>query len=284
LDKSPQFEWRAFIFVPMLKKKIRQWFGIILIIYITSGIALYFFQDLILFHPVPLKSDYKYEFAEPHHEFNISVNEESNLNVIQFQATDSITKGAVLYLHGNKKNISWYVKYVPYFTRHGYEVWMMDYPGFGKSTGTFNEETLYAWALQLYKLANAHFSADSIIIYGKSMGTGIAAQLASKVYCKRLILETPYYDYPSVAKHYFPFYPVNRMLHYKIPTFRYLQNVKAATTIFHGTEDGLIPYSNAKRLQRFLKKEDEFITIKNGRHNDLYKFNETVLKLDSLLK
>ena len=253
-------------------------------IYITIGIALYFFQDLILFHPIPLKRDYKYNFTEPYREFNISVNEESNLNVIQFPATDPITKGAVIYLHGNKKNISWYTKYAPYFTKQGYEVWMIDYPGFGKSTGKFNEQTLYAWALQLYKLVNAHFSADSIIIYGKSMGTGIAAQLASKVNCKRLMLESPYYDYPSVAKHYLPIYPVNWMLHYKIPTFRYLQNVKAPVTIFHGTEDGLIPYGNAKRLQPFLKKEDEFITIKNGSHNDLYNFKETIEKLDSLLK
>ena len=258
--------------------------GIILVIYITIGIAFYFFQDLILFHPVSLKRDYKYDFTVPYKEFNIPVNEESNLNVIQFPATHSITKGAVVYLHGNKKNISWYTKYTPYFTRQGYEVWMIDYPGFGKSTGKFNEQTLYAWALQLYKLVNTHFSADSIIIYGKSMGTGIAAQLASKVNCKRLILESPYYDYPSVAKHYLPIYPVNWMLHYKIPTFRYLQNVKAPVTIFHGTQDGLIPYSNAKRLQPFLKKEDEFILIKNGSHNDLYKFKETVEKLDSLLK
>lgn len=116
------------------------------------------------------------------------------------------------------------------------------------------------------------------------MGTGIAAQLASKVNCKRLILESPYYDYPSVAKYYLPIYPVNWMLHYKIPTFRYLQNVKAPVTIFHGTQDGLIPYSNAKRLQPFLKKEDEFITVKNGSHNDLYNFKETIEKLDSLLK
>jgi hypothetical protein len=137
--------------------------------------------------------------------------------------------------------------------------------------------------MQLYRLANTRFTPENIIIYGKSMGTGIAAQLASKVNCKRLILETPYYDFPSVIKHYLPFYPVDRMLHYKIPTFLYLQNVSAPITIFHGTSDGVITYSNAKRLIPFLKKEDEFITIKGGSHNDLYTFKETIRKLDSLL-
>jgi len=267
----------------MSRKKIWRWVRILIAIYILGGVVLYFFQDAILFHPVQLKREQEYAFSEPHKEINIPVNKESNLNIIQFLSSDTITKGVVLYFHGNRKNISWYAKYTPYFTKHGYEVWLIDYPGFGKSTGKFTEQNLYAWALQLYKLAHAHFSPDSIIIYGKSMGTGIAAQLASKVNCKRLILETPYYDFPSVIKHYFPFYPVDRMLHYKIPTFHYLQNVKAPVTIFQGTRDGVITYRNAERLKPFLKKGDEFITIKHGSHNDLYQFKETIQKLDYLL-
>ncbi|HEV8284503.1 MAG TPA: alpha/beta fold hydrolase [Chitinophagaceae bacterium] len=267
----------------MIGKKIWKWCKIIFIIYIIGGIALYFFQDAILFHPVRLKRDHHYNFPKPHKDINIPIYKESNLNIIQFSSNDTVTKGVILYFHGNKKNISWYAKYPPYFTRHGYEVWLIDYPGFGKSTGKFTEKILYEWAMQLYRLANTRFTPENIIIYGKSMGTGIAAQLASKVNCKRLILETPYYDFPSVIKHYLPFYPVDRMLHYKIPTFLYLQNVSAPITIFHGTSDGVITYSNAKRLIPFLKKEDEFITIKGGSHNDLYTFKETIRKLDSLL-
>src|SRR6266498_4374910 len=157
----------------MITKKIWKWVRIIFVIYILGGVVLYFFQDAILFHPVQLKREQEYDFPQPHKEINIPVNKESNLNIIQFQSSDTITKGVVLYFHGNRKNISWYAKYTPYFTKNGYEVWLIDYPGFGKSTGKFTEQTLYDWALQLYKLANAHFSADSIIIYGKSMGTGI---------------------------------------------------------------------------------------------------------------
>jgi pimeloyl-ACP methyl ester carboxylesterase len=161
---------------------------------------------------------------------------------------------------------------------------MIDYPGFGKSTGKFTEQNLYEWAGQLYRFANSKFSADNIIIYGKSMGTGIATHLASLQPCKRLILETPYYDYPSVIRHYLPIYPVDWMIHYKIPTWRYIQNVKAPVTIFHGTEDKIITYSNAEGLKQFLKAGDEFVSIKDGEHNDLFKFRETIDKLDSLLK
>jgi alpha-beta hydrolase superfamily lysophospholipase len=267
----------------MKNNKIWKWLKILAVIYILGGIALYFLQDLILFHPITLKKDHKYEFSEKHKDINIPISQNSNLNIVQFLSTDTSTKGVVLYFHGNKKNISWYAQYPPYFTKHGFEVWMIDYPGFGKSTGKFTEQNLYDWSDYLYQFALSKISADSIIIYGKSMGTGIAAHLASVQPCKKLILETPYYDFPSVIKHYLPFYPANWMIHYKIPTHQYIQNVKAPVTIFHGTDDNVIRYSNAEKLKPFLKPVDEFITIKDGKHNNLFKFKKTIEKLDSIL-
>ena len=265
-------------------RKIWKWFRILAVIYIIAGVALYFLQDYILFHPVSLKKDQAYNFPEKHKEVNIPISESSNLNIVQFLSTDTVTKGAVLYFHGNKKNISWYSKYAPIFTQYGYEVWMIDYPGFGKSTGKFTEQNLYEWAGHIYRFALTRFGADKIIIYGKSMGTGIATQLASIQPCKSLILETPYFNYPSVIKHYLPIYPVDRMIHYKIPTYQYIQQVKSPITIFQGTDDKIITYSNAARLKQFLKRGDEFITIEDGEHNDLFKFKQTIEKLDSLLK
>lgn len=265
-------------------KNILKWLKIILLIYVLGGIALYFLQDAILFRPISLKSTYKYDFPEKHEDINIPINKKSNLNIIRFLSTDTITKGVVLYFHGNKKNISWYAKYPPYFTRHGYEVWMIDYPGYGKSTGRFTEENLYNWADYLYKYANSKFSSDSIIIYGKSMGTGIATQLASIQPSKRLILETPYYDFPSILKNYLFFYPIDWMIKIKMPTHRYLLHTHVPVTIFQGTNDKIVTYGNAERLKSVLKPGDEFVTIEGGSHNDLFKYKETLHKLDSLLK
>ena len=273
--------------LPVMKinyKKVWKWFKVLAIVYVLSGVALYFLQDYVLFHPVSLKKDHNYDFPEKHKDINIPITENSNLNIVQFFSTDTVTKGVVLYFHGNKKNISWYAKYSPYFTKYGYEVWLIDYPGFGKSTGKLTEQTLYDWANYMYNFARTRFSADSIIVYGKSMGTGIATHLASLHPCKKLILETPYYDYPSVIKHYLPIYPIEWMIHYKIPTRDYLEKVIAPITIFQGTDDRLVTYNNAKRLKPFLKAVDEFVTIEGGSHNDLYNFKETIEKLDSLLK
>lgn len=264
-------------------KKVRKWLIVLLVIYIAGGALLYFFQEKLLFHPQKLSPDHAYNFPVPFIEINLPVSEDKNLNIVQFTVPDSLCKGVVLYFHGNRKNIGRYAPFASYFTKHHYAVWMMDYPGFGKSTGKRTEPVMHADALELYKMARARFAADSIILYGKSFGTGIAAKLASVRSCKRLILETPYYDLPSVIRQYAPVYPVSRMLRYELPTHEYLQRVTVPVTIFQGTRDRTITYGNAERLIPFLQKDDEFITITGGRHNDLYQFRETVQKLDSLL-
>ena len=268
----------------MKRRSVIRILKITLLVYLLGGAALYLLQDAVLFHPVALHRDHRYEIPGPHRDISIPINEKDTLNLIDFPTTETTRRGIVLYFHGNKKNISWYLKYIPPFTRNGYEVLMIDYPGFGKSTGKLTERKLYDWALQTYRIANKRFAADSIIIYGKSMGTGIAAQLASVRDCKRLILETPYYDFPSVVRHYLPIYPVRWLLKYQLPTHRYLQNVRAPVTLFHGTADRVVTYRNARRLEQLFKPGDELITVKGGSHNNLFEYPEIIRKLDSLLQ
>ncbi len=264
-------------------KKIFKWIKIVLLVYFAVGIALYYLQDYILFQPVFLAKNKKYIFNSLYREINIPYDNETNLNIIQFATKATVVKGVVLYFHGNKKNIGWYAKDAPNFTLKGYEVWMIDYPGYGKSTGKFTERRLYDYALQLYRLARTRYQPGNIIIYGKSLGTGIAAQLAAVRDCKRLILETPYYSIQSLVKHYLPMYPVGNMLHYHLPTYDYLPLVTAPVTIFHGTNDQVIPYSDAERLQPLMKLDDEFVTVQKGSHNDLNNFSIFHSKLDSVL-
>lgn len=268
----------------LFSKKMLRWLKIVFIVYILIGIALYFLQDKILFHPEPLPPDYKFSFDNPFNQIDLPVNEEKNLSIVQFTVPDSICKGVVLYFHGNRKNINRYAPFASNFTRHGYEVWMMDYPGFGKSTGKRTEQIIYSDALILYKMARAGFKPDSIIIYGKSMGTGVASQLASIRDCKSLILETPYYSIDALAKHYFPIYPVMPMTKYAFPTYRYFEKISAPICMFHGSKDEVIPYMQAKRLMNLKKSNVELITIEKGKHNNLNNFPSFHSNLDELLR
>lgn len=265
------------------KQKIIRWGRIITFLYGAAGIPLYYLQEKLLFHPTALPSDYQYKFDAPFEEVNISLNATDNLNLVRFFPKDAAPKGVVLYFHGNRGNINRYAKYAINFTKHGYEVWITDYPGYGKTTGKFTEENVYMQAREIYKLANTKFDNDSIIVYGKSLGSGIASWLASKKPCKLLILETPYYSMPDLISTYAPIYPVKTLSHFKFPTGEYLKDICVPVVIFHGSDDWVIPYSCAEKLKKVLKPGDEFITIEKGSHNDLNDFPLFHEKLNSVL-
>jgi len=267
-----------------MKKKILRWTKIFVLFYCIVGIALYYLQDYFLFHPTVLPRNYQYHFNVPFSEVEIPFNKTDTLNMVKFTPVDSMRKGVVIYFHGNRENINRFAKFSTNFTKLGYEVWMADYPGYGKSVGNRTEKILYQQSIQLYKMASSKYAKDSIVIYGKSFGTGIAAYLAAEYDCKQLILETPYYSIPDLLGAYTLIYPIQRMSKYKIPTYQYLEDIKVPITIFHGTDDWVIPYSCAEKLKEVLKTTDQFVTIEKGSHNDLNDFPLYHQKLDSLLK
>lgn len=258
-------------------------FKVAIILYAFTGIALFFLQDLFLFHPVILARNYTYNFTVPFKETAIPFNKTDTINLVKFYPASSVSKGVVLYFHGNKGNINRYAKFAENFTKHGYEVWMPDYPGYGKSVGERSEKIFYKQAELIYTLAFADFRSNNIVIYGKSLGTGIAAYLASVKHCSQLLLETPYYSIPELMAVYAPIYPTKIMAKYNLPIYQYLQKIKVPISIFHGTNDGVIPYRCAARLQSVLKPTDLFVTIENGTHNNLNDFPLFHQKLDSLL-
>ncbi len=268
----------------MNRKKLFRWLKVFIIVYCGIGIALYYLQDYFLFHPVVIERNIPYKFDIPFEEVDLAFNETDTINFVKFFPTDTVRKGVVLYFHGNRENIGRYAKYVRNFTKHGYEVWMEDYPGYGKSIGKRSEKILYQQAEQLYKLAQTKYQSDSIVIYGKSLGTGIAAYLAAVKDCRRLILETPYYSIPAVFNSYAFIYPTTRMSIYKIPINEYLPEIKKPITIFHGTNDWVIHYSSTEKLKSLLKPSDQFITIDSGTHHNLFTFPLYQRVLDSLLE
>ncbi len=270
-----------FNFERMRWKILKKVFSTLAIIYVAGGLAMYFLQELFMFHPKSLPKDYVFHFDQAFTEINLATADNRNLNIVEFHAAKP--KGIVLYFHGNRQNIERYAKYAPYFTRNNYVVWMVDYPGYGKSTGQRSEQAMYSDALLLYERALRQTRAEYIIIYGKSLGTGVAAFLASKKQCKKLILETPYYSMKALAHHYFPIYPTDKLTRYCFPTNEYLKTVHAPVSIFHGTADEIIPFQHSQKL----KKENpgiELIPVVKGKHNNLYNFPLVTQKLDALLQ
>lgn len=249
--------------------------------------ALFFaYQQNLLFSPKALPANHSYKFAGEQR-FTVQpivFDAETQIELVKFLPADSTVKsrGVVLFFHGNKDNVEHYSRYAPYFTRHGYEVWMPDYPGYGKSTGELTENILYEIAEQVYKMARVNFDAGQTVIYGKSLGTGIAAQLAATQPSSHLMLETPYYSMVSLAQSYAPILPVGVLLRFQLPVYAHLPLAKAPVTLLVAGHDEVIRPDNTLKLVPLLRPTDSCVVLPGAQHNslpDYPRYHEAVARI-----
>lgn len=235
------------------------------------GTSLYFLQEKLIFLPTTLPQDFAYSFSNPFEELFLKSDDGAVINAIHFKTEKP--KGVILYFHGNAGDLSRWGKITEFFVEKNYDVLVMDYRTYGKSSGTLSEQALYNDAQMCYDYLLKHYQESEITIYGRSIGTGMATHLASRNQPHRLILETPFYCLAEVAKYRFPVFPVKKLLKYNFPSYQYIQDVKCPIKIFHGTDDNIIPYASGEKLfNSIVKKEKTFFTIKKGEHNNLIEF------------
>lgn len=245
------------------------------------GIAVYLFQESLIFHPEKLSDKHHFNFEDEFVELNIKTEDGETINMLHFKSKNS--KGIVYYHHGNAGNLELWGSKAVDFTTRGYDVLMYDYRGYGKSSGSIkNEKMLYSDAILIYKKLIYDYKERDIIIYGTSLGTGIAAHLAYDNHPKLLILETPYYNFYDVSKFHYPYLPNSILLHYQFKTDKLLPEVAVPIYMFHGTEDETVPYNSSVRLEK-LSENIVLYTIKDGSHNNLNTFHEYHDRLDSIL-
>ena len=262
------------------------WWKYALLLYGGACAAFYSFQHLFYFQPQALDAQHALTFPMRIRftEHKIPFDASTQIDVVKFLPDSGVqSRGVVLFFHGNRYNVEHYSSYAPYFTSRGYECWMPDYPGYGRSTGEASVPLLKELALQLHKMAMKRYPADSIVLYGKSLGTGVAAWLATRRSCRLLMLETPYSSLADLSSEYLPMLPVGLLMHDDLPTLDWLQQVQAPIIAWHGTADELIPLSKAARLSSAMKSTDAFYVLPGGRHNGLAEFSVYQRSLDSAL-
>ncbi len=251
-------------------------------VYALILLGLYFFQEKILFQPEVLPTDYAYQFDHPFKEIFINTNDGQRLNGLHF--VNDNPKGVILYFHGNRGSLRRWGNIATFFAIKQYDIVVVDYRGYGKSTGEITEENLYEDAQLFYDYLLKTYNEDQIIIYGRSLGTGIATKVASENHPASLILETPYFNLTDVSKSWLPFFPTSALLKYKIPSNEFIQKVKCKITIYHGTADKVVPFSSGKLLYDSISSHNkQMITIPNGSHNNLNQFKEYQTTIDRVL-
>lgn len=243
----------------------------VVVVYLAISVLLYYLQDFFLFKPEKLPDDFKFSYEnQVVEEYNISTRDGATINGLHFKVEKP--KGAVLYLKGNSKSIKGWGKFAVDFTRHNYDVIMVDYRGFGKSTGRINENAIKHDLQFIYNKIKERIDEKYIILYGRSLGSGFATKLASTNNPRMLIIDAPYYSLVNVTKRYMPFMPLSVILKYPMPTYKWLKYVDCPVHIIHGTNDKLIPFNSSVKLSKIKPNSTRLWPIIDGGHKNLNNF------------
>ncbi|MGV6828152.1 MAG: alpha/beta hydrolase [Flavobacteriales bacterium] len=239
-------------------------------------------QEKLLFKPEKLPKDFQFYYEnQTVEEHNLETRDGAVINGLLFRVLKP--KGVVFYLKGNSKSIKGWGKFAVDFTRHGYSVLMVDYRGFGKSTGKRSQKAIKNDLQYVYNKMRERIEEKKIIIYGRSLGSGFATKLASVNNPKMLILDAPYYSLTKVTARYAPFMPLSIVMRYPLPTYKWIKYVQCPIHIIHGTNDKLIPFKTSVKLSKIKPKITRLYTVLGGGHKNLNNFESYHKMLGEIL-
>lgn len=244
----------------------------IVIFYVAFCVLFYLFQDIIFFRPEILSPSFKYNYSFPFEELEFEMEDGGSINGIYFTVPSS--RGVVFYLKGNSRSIKGWGKFAKDFLSNGYDFIMIDYRGFGKSKGKRSQQRLFNDSQYMYKWLVQRYPEEKIILYGRSLGSGIAARIASWNNPKMLILDSPYFSFFYNTRRFIFWTPLKWILRYDIRTDQYLKTATCPVHIIHGTDDLLIPFEQSKMLHELYPETIKLIPIAGAHHNNLQDFPE----------
>jgi len=238
--------------------------------YLYRAGDLYFHQAKYVYHPekawkaTPQTWGLAYE--------DLTLESADGVKISAWYIPSDISKGTVLFCHGNARNMSSDLDAVRMFHGFGYNVLILDYRGYGKSAGQPDEEGTYRDAQTAWDwlVRQKHELPERIVICGRSLGAAIAADLASKNQSKALILEAGFTSLPAAGQALYPYFPVKLLSRYHYDTLSKARSIRCPVLIVHSLDDELIPFRQAKELYAAFTGEKQFVEI-GGPHKGGYK-------------
>jgi alpha-beta hydrolase superfamily lysophospholipase len=237
-------------------------YGLIMLLY-------FLLQERFLFVASPLQLKHTFELASDFQEIFLESTEGGQIHALLIKAKEPI--GLILYFHGNTGNMQRWARVAEELTTYDHDVLVVDYRGFGKSHGQRTQRTLYDDAQRIYEYALTICDENKLVVYGRSLGSGLAVKVASDNNPSKLVLETPYLNMIDVAFYHFPFLPIRYLLRFPFRSDKFIGKVKCPISIFHGTRDRMVPYKSGLKLYEKIGEgvDHNMITIPRGRHSDL---------------
>lgn len=237
-------------------------------VYVLVVGLLWWQQEQLLFRPRSTPALHRFAFGPDVSERWIDV-PGARLNALHLQLPQP--DGVVFFLHGNAGNLqSWFAD-LDLYRQLNLDLFMLDYRGFGKSSGRIRSESqLHADVRAAWDSMAAAYTGKRRVIVGRSLGSGLAATLAAAVQPEALVLISAYESMVAMADLHYPWVP-RFVLRYPLRTDRALPLVRGQVLMAHGERDRLIPAESSRRLQRLLPTA-ELLLLPGAGHNDIQRF------------
>lgn len=231
--------------------------------------VLYLTQERFIFRGTRLPGDHRFDFPQRFEEIRVAV-PGGSLNALHF--TQPQPRGLVFFVHGNAGNLATWTAGVDFYRHVNYDLFIFDFRGYGKSTGRIESEAqLYADVRAAWDAIAPAYRDKPVVIYGRSLGTPLAARLASEIQPRLLVLVTPFTRLAAISRRAYPFAP-GWLLRYPLRTDAVIADIRSPILLVHGTHDALIPLSESERLQRLSRSPTELLTVAGAGHNDIQDF------------
>jgi len=224
-------------------------------------------------------------YGMPFEAVTITTEDREQLAAWWVPATQS--RGAVLIFHGNAGNISHRVDYLQMFHKLGYSSLIIDYRGYGKSTGSPSEQGTYrdAEAAWRWLVENRGIKAGDIVLLGESLGGAVAAWLGARVTPRAVVLASTFTSVPDLGAQVYPFLPVRLVSRFSYDSMAAVKAIRSPLLIAHSRDDDIVPYSHGRALFEAANEPKAFLDMQGG-HNDGFLFvrQEWVAQLEAFLE
>jgi hypothetical protein len=229
--------------------------------------VLYVGQRSLLYHPIALRIS-PVEAGLPEAQ-EVVLTTSDGEKLIAWHVPPRGDKPVVIYFHGNAEIVPWRAKRHRATVADGTGLLALNFRGYGGSTGTPTEDGLHRDALAAYEFAVDRYQPQRIVLWGHSLGTGVAVRLASEKPVGKLILEAPYSSTVDVATSLFPYIPVRWLMKDQLHSDQRIGAVHVPLLIMHGAQDDAIPIRFGERLFALANEPKRLVRFDKGGHIDL---------------
>ena len=246
--------------------------------FVAISLYLYLSQDRMVFFPTRDLESSPGDIGLGFQEVRIDVTDGESIHAwfipapSDSRANDQSGDGGaptVLFCHGNAGNISHRLETIECLVTLGANVMLFDYRGYGQSDGAPSETNMYADAAACYHwlTGSQDVPSNQIVLFGRSLGGAVAIELASRVDCAGLIVESSLTSAKEMGRLMFPCFPIGLMLRYEFNSIQKIGQVGCSVLVTHSPDDDVVPFAMGRRLYEKSAEPKRFVELRGG-HND----------------